>query len=284
MTYWLRWLGAAAAVLLCFSSARAHFNMLLPDKHSVKKGEDVAFTYQWGHPFEHQLFDAPEPADVYVISPDGKKTDLRKKLEEAKAPAGEKKEVTVYRFRFQPSERGDYVFVLKTPLIWMEEEKEYWQDRVKVVLHVQAQKGWDATTGDDKMELIPLSRPYGLEPGIVFQAQALGRLESRADSQPDAERKVDSAIRTSSLPLPKALVEIERYSSSPPKALPPDEQITRTAKTDPNGVVTCTLTEPGWWCIAAHRDFGTQERDGKEYPIRQRAIHWVFVDDKPAAK
>jgi len=282
----LRFLGVLAVVLMSMSWAQAHYNMLLPDKHSVKKGEEVKFTYQWGHPFEHQLFDAPKPVDFYVLSPDGKKTELTTKLEEAKAKAGDKKEVTVYRFRFQPSERGDYIFVLKTPLIWMEEEKEWWQDRVKVVLHVQTQKGWDATTGEDFMELVPLTRPYGLEPGMVFQAQALGRREWTAGSQPDKNPglKDKDAIGNINSSLPKALVEFERYNASPPKDLPPDEQITRAAKTDTNGLVTCTLTDPGWWCIAAHRDVGTRERDGKEYPIRQHAIHWVYVDDKRAAK
>ena len=85
MIRFLQRLGVLATALVCASSATAHFNMLLPDKHSVKKGEEVIFTYQWGHPFEHQLFDAPKPAHVYVLSPDGKKTDLTEKLEEAKA-------------------------------------------------------------------------------------------------------------------------------------------------------------------------------------------------------
>jgi cobalt/nickel transport protein len=264
MTHWLRWLGAAA-VLLSFSSAWAHYNMLLPDKHSIKKGEEVTFTYQWGHPFEHQLFDAPKPAGVYVLSPDGKKTDLTKKLEEAKVPAGDKKDVTVYRFRFTPGERGDYVFALQTPPIWMEEEQEFLQDSVRVVLHVQAQKEWDADAGQE-LELAPLTRPYGLLAGMVFQAQA------REHSQPPGK------------PVAGLLVEIERYNVAPSKELPPDEQITRAAKTDPNGVVTCTLTDPGWWCVAAQRQAAKKDRDGKAYPVRQRAIHWVYVDDKPAAK
>ena len=66
--------------------------------------------------------------------------------------------------------------------------------------------------------------------------------------------------------------------------MPADEHITRTAKTDPNGVVTCTLTEPGWWCITAQRDGGKKERDGKSYPVKQRATMWVFVDEKMDVK
>ena len=48
----LAWLARAA------SCGQAHYNMLLPSSSWAKKGEVVTFTYQWGHPFEHQLFDA----------------------------------------------------------------------------------------------------------------------------------------------------------------------------------------------------------------------------------
>src|SRR5262249_46557511 len=126
-----------------------------------------------------------------------------------------------------------------------------------VVLHVQAQKGWEAVVGQG-FEMTPLTRPYGLEPGMVFQAQAL--LDGK--------------------PAPRALVEIERYNATPPKQLPADEHITRSVRTDPNGVATCTLTEPGWWSITALRDGGQREHNGKKYPMKQRATLWVYVDEK----
>ena len=77
---------ALAAFGLSLSSARAHYNMLLPEKQSVKRGEPVTLLYQWGHPFEHQLFDAPAPQKVLVFSPDGKVTDLTTKLENGGGP------------------------------------------------------------------------------------------------------------------------------------------------------------------------------------------------------
>jgi cobalt/nickel transport protein len=252
---------ALALVLLGLlaSAIQAHFNMLLPQAVSAKKGEPVTFTYQWGHPFEHQLFDAPAPQSAFVLAPDGKKTDLTKTLEKVALPSGDKK-VTAYRFRFTPEQRGDYVFVLNAPPIWMEEDQEFLQDMVKVVLHVQAQKGWDTAGGQD-LDVRPLTRPYGLQAGMVFQAQV------RAGK-----------------PLADVLVEIEHYNATPPKELPPDEQITRAAKTDPNGVVTCTLTESGWWCLTATCRESTREHNGKSYPLRQRATLWVLVDEKAAPK
>jgi uncharacterized GH25 family protein len=85
-------------------------------------------------------------------------------------------------------------------------------------------------------------------------------------------------------PLANCLVEIEHYNSEAPEKLPPDEQITRAAKTDPNGVATATLADPGWWCIAAQCDGGTAMHEGKPFPVRKRAILWVHVDKKPSHK
>src|SRR5262249_20185378 len=72
MRYAIQWLLIVAALDLSIPSARGHYNMLLPERHSVRRGEPVTLLYQWGHPFEHQLFDAPAPEKVFVLSPDGK--------------------------------------------------------------------------------------------------------------------------------------------------------------------------------------------------------------------
>jgi cobalt/nickel transport protein len=226
--------------------------MLLPSTATAKKGETITLTYQWGHPFEHQLFDAPRPRSLIVIAPDGQKSELTEQLEKSTRKAGDK-DAVVYQLRFTPRQRGDFLFVLQTPPMWMEEGGEFLQDAVIVVLHVQAQKGWDALYEDEFM-LSPLTRPYGLRAGMVFQAQIHG-------------------------PRTNGLVEIERYNARPPKLLPPDEHITRTVKPDRNGVATTTLTESGWWCLTAARTHGTHMREGKSYPLRQRRTLWVFVDE-----
>jgi uncharacterized GH25 family protein len=137
-------------------------------------------------------------------------------------------------------------------------------DIVKVVYHVQAQKGWDGMV-QKEFEWSPLTRPYGLQPGAVFQAQ-LNR------GVPPDGRLLKPVVAT--------VVEVERYNATPPKELPPDEFITRTVKTDPNGVATCNLPEPGWWCLTASRDGGEREHQGKRYPVKERSTLWVFVDEK----
>src|ERR1700730_9045694 len=136
----LAWLG------LLGSPGLAHYHMLLPHSPSVKLGKTVAIDYLWGHPFEHQLFDAQAPRSLFVITPDRKKTDLGKTLEPVKVPNGEKK-ATAYRFHFSPKQRGDFLFVLNSAPVFMKEEKVFFQDTVKVVLHVEDQEGWDARAG-----------------------------------------------------------------------------------------------------------------------------------------
>jgi uncharacterized GH25 family protein len=246
---------AAVWLSLSAGSAAAHFNMLLPQSASAKKGEAITLLYQWGHPFEHQLFDAPRPQSLIVLTPDGKKTELTDKLEKTMRKTGDK-EVTAYRLRFTPQQRGDHIFVLRTPPIWLEEEGEFLQDTVKTVLHVQAQKGWDKSVGD--FEFMPLTRPYGLRPGTVFQV----------------EMQVEPALRGG-----LGLVEIERYNDVPPRKLPPDEYITRTVRLDPNGIATTTLSEPGWWCLTVGRLNGVRMQQGKNHPLRQRSTFWVWVDE-----
>jgi cobalt/nickel transport protein len=256
---------ALIALSMIAAASQAHYNMLLPGSWSAKKGDSVTITYQWGHPFEHQLFDAPLPEAVLIVPPGGAATlDLNKTRQEIKVAGEGQNKLKAHRFQFTPQERGDYVIVLHVPPIWMEEEQEFLHDKVKVVLHVQAQKGWDheSYTSDYPLDLAPLTRPYGLQPGMAFQVQ----------------------VRALGKPVPNTLVEIEHYNPAPPEKLPPDEHITRTAKSDPSGVVTTTLTDPGWWCITAQQDGGKRMRDGKEYPVRRRVTFWVYVDERSGSK
>jgi cobalt/nickel transport protein len=241
--------------LLAPLPALAHYHMLLPQAPAGERDKPISIVFQWGHPFEHELFDAVAPVGAVVVAPDGAKIDIGKSMEKIAVPAAQDKKATAYRLAFTPAQRGDFTVVAVAPMTWIEDEKEFWHDTVKVVYHVQTQKGWDQQTRQE-FELVPLTRPYGLQAGMVFQAQAFAGGKA----------------------VPGAMVEIERYNAVAPKNLPDDEQITRRVKTDPNGVLTCTLTDAGWWCINAQRDGGQCEHDGKMYPVRQRTSFWVYVD------
>ncbi len=246
------------AFLFCPGVVGAHYNMLFPSAATVKKGEVVEFTYQWGHPFEHELFDAPKPEKVNVLFPDlMTHKDLTSTLQPFKQAGADGKEVVSWKFQYTPTQRGDHSFFLATPPIWIESDKEFVQDIVRVHLHVQTQNGWEADPGDG-FRLVPLTRPYGLLPGMTFQGRVFHA--GNDDVSP--------------------LVEIERYNPAPPKELPADELTTFTTRYDPNGVFTFAFPEAGWWSFTAQRAGGMHERKGKEYPLRQRLTLWVPVEAK----
>lgn len=239
---------SALTVLVGASFAHAHYHMLLPDKPAVKAGEAVTLTYQFGHPFEHELSDAAEPEVVYVVHPDATRTDLKKGLKKVAADGPEGK-VTAYQFAFTPPKKGDYIAVAVSPMF--KGGKRPYQDVTKVVVHVESQKGWDNDAVDADtvpFDLQPLTRPYGLTPGTAFHVDVLA-----ADGKP---------VR-------RAPVEVERYNATAPKALPADEFVTRTHRTSRTGTAVVTLGEPGWWGVTATRD-GEKEQ--------HRCTLWVYVD------
>ena len=145
---------------LLTSSASAHYSMLLPQTASAKRDRKVPSCTSTAIRSNTNFWMPLAIQDIFVLTPDSKKSDLSKGIDKDHHPRRGRKMVSVYRWRFTPGQRGDYVFVLSTPPVWMEEEHEFWQDTVKVVLHVQAQKGWDAVAGQP-LEMVPLTRLYG---------------------------------------------------------------------------------------------------------------------------
>lgn len=254
---------AATASLLPSGSAHAHYHILLPDRASVKAGDQVVVTYQFGHPFEHELFDAEPPAEALLLDPDGNAVDLREAVKLVQVASGDRK-VRAFQFAVRPAGRGDHTLVVTSAPVWMADEKHFLRDVTKVVLHVQTQRGWDAPASKERFDLVPLTRPYGLRAGAAFRIQV----------GPDAEAG------------PGHLVEAERYNPIPPKVLPPEDLITQAVKTDRGGSATVTLHDAGWWAVTAiRRDSGQSlERDGRRYPVVERATLWVHVDETPALK
>ncbi len=248
----------AALLVLCWEAvAPAHYHMLLPERASAVAGKPVSFVFQFGHPFEHELFDTVVPDKVIVNTPDREALALTGTLRKIMVKGADQKDVAAYTFSFTPEKRGDYICQAYAAPLWMEHEKKFLQDSVKVVLHVQTQANWDVATSG--FEVVPLTRPYGLEPGMVFQGEVVNWDKSKAGT----------------------MVEVERYNPTAPKTLPPDEHITRVVRTDANGTFSCTLTDPGWWCITAIDPTGKKARDGKDYPLVRRATLWVYVDPRP---
>ena len=247
-------LALSAVLAVGLPAARAHFHVLMPQNVNVPPRGTAEITYWVGHPFEHMLTNASRPAQFFAVSPDGERQDLMPAAKESGIKGQEGKSFAAWRTSLKAAQRGDYVLaVVSQPVV---EGGTAHQAFIKTVLHAKAQKGWDRVL-NLPAEMVPLTRPYGLSPGTLFQVQVL------KDGKPVAG----------------AMVEIERCNEQPlPESqVPADEFVTRVVKTDPNGIATLNLPEVGWWGISAEIDGGSTESDGKQIPSVRHATYWVFV-------
>lgn len=243
-------------VLVLTGPAWGHFSILVPEEPAVRAGQGAALLFCEGHPYECQWADTPKPERAEVLLPNGQRAPLAIEPRPAKDLDG--KPITVHRLSFAPTERGDHLVLVTTPMHFDRHAGGFLQDDVKVDVRVQVQKGWDRAAGMT-VELVPLTRPYGWRAGSVFVARAMFKGKPLADAE----------------------VEIEQFHPTPPKDIPEDDAlITKVVKTDVNGYVICTLDEPGWWAIAVTAEDGTKTHEGKEYPVVRRGILWVKVEER----
>ena len=207
--------------------ASAHFNFFLPDEWSMDAPVANDVEIIWGHPYEGIYFDAPNITEVGVVKPDGTKETLSTT---DVTVTGLEESASAYKVSFTPEERGDYIVYADFEALHVEEEEVTWEDHVKAIIHYEGSIGWDHKTGQ-VMEIVPLTRPYGLEEGFVFVGQVL----------------------YNGNPLADASVEIEKYYpiGEAPDPLPEEPMITRETKTDANGIFSFTLDESGIWITAA---------------------------------
>jgi cobalt/nickel transport protein len=119
-------------------------------------------------------------------------------------------------------------------------------------------EGWDQEIGL-KTEIVPLSKPYGLYAGNVFQ----GIVKFDGEAVPYAE------------------VEVEFFNETRKAQAPTAIMITQTVKADANGVFTYAAPRSGWWGFSAlnEADFTLKALSGEEKGVELGAVLWVHFED-----
>lgn len=227
-----------AALLASALPALAHFPIAIPQEPFPQRGEVVRVVYGFGHPFEATRVDAPPLSGAFVHLPSGERQALTPAAHSAQG-------VKAWALEFTPQERGDHILVVESKPVG--HGGGSLQDLVKVVIPVSGvQRGWDRSLGL-ALEVVPLTRPYGLAPGahLRVQIQALGK------------------------PVPHAKVEVERLNLRAPEPLPAEPFITGVEKANAQGELAVSLTAAGWWVLACE----VEGPDG----VGRRAIFWVLV-------
>ncbi|MEM7566040.1 MAG: DUF4198 domain-containing protein [Pseudomonadota bacterium] len=242
-----------AAALLATTPAAAHYGMIIPSDPmlSQDEGRAIDLTLSFSHPFEEDGMVLERP-EAFTVTHDGETTDLLGALAEATVMGEPGYTLT------HPLERpGTHVFAMTPVPYWEPAEDAFIQHFTKTyVAAYDDDEGWDAELGL-RTEIVPLTKPFGLWAGNVFQG--IVHLEGE--------------------PVPYAEVEVEFYNEGQTASVPSELMITQTVKADGNGVFTYAAPTDGWWGFAAlNTATETMDHEGTAKAVELGAVIWVHFE------
>jgi len=241
-----------------FSSlADAHFQYIIPsdDIITLEENREITIDIIFGHPFEGNFINMEIPIKFGVLVR-GKNQNLMKSIRPVKVG----KKYNAFKALCKIKRPGDHIFYVEPSPYFEPAEERFIVHYAKVVVNAFGlEEGWDEEIGL-KTEIVPLTRPYGLWTGNVFQG----------------------IVKVFGKPVSYSEVEIEYYGNGKIKA-PSGPFVTQIVKTDENGVFTYACPKAGWWAFAALNEDKKKLRyaDGKEYPVEIGAVFWIKVQDMP---
>ncbi len=242
-------------LLGAFAPSMAHFQMIIPSDEIVssakkrKIGLELVFT----HPFLQIALNLKRP-EVFGVWVAGEKIDLLSTLEENRSQDRVGETISSYTTQYKIKKPGDHIFFVQPQAYWEETESIFIVHYTKTVVNAfGVEEGWDQELGL-KAEIVPLTRPYGLWVGNVFQG----------------------IVKLNGKVAPFATVEVEYYNKKAEVSASSDPFITQVVKTDANGIFTYAMPRAGWWGFAALLNDGeTMQHKGKAYPVESGAVLWV---------
>jgi cobalt/nickel transport protein len=247
-----------AAMILNFhilaSPCLAHFGMIIPSDSMVMQGESktVKLALSFSHPFEGQGMEMVKPKK-FAVRANGKKQDLLAGLTETRVMGH-----TAWSAQYKINRPGVYMFYMEPQPYWEAAEDIFIVHYTKTVVTAFGDdEGWDEEIGL-KTEIIPLSKPFGLYAGNVFQG----------------------IVKLNGKPVPFAKVEVEYYNMDAKIEAPTAYMIAQTIKADQNGVFTYAAPAAGWWGFAALNPADDKlSHNGEPKDVELGAVIWVEFHD-----
>jgi cobalt/nickel transport protein len=234
--------------------AWSHFGMIIPSDDIVSKedNKEITLSVKFIHPFEGHYMNMDMPKAFGVMA-GGEKQDLLQSLNKKMI-----KNYMTWETSYRIKRPGDYIFFVEPSPYWEPAEEAFIIHYTKIIVNaLSLEEGWDSELGL-KTEIVPLTRPYGLWAGNVFQGIV----------------KVDGKI------VPYAEVEVEYYNEDGKMKPPAEPYITQVIKADENGIFTYAMPKSGWWGFAALNTADYKiKQEGKEYPVEIGAVLWVRTRD-----
>jgi cobalt/nickel transport protein len=244
----------AAWGLVAAGPVLAHFGMLIPSQATVSKADPkrVDLQVSFSHPFEMVGMDMVKPKAFGVLA-GGSKEDLLGTLKPATVMGK-----AAWSGQYPLKKPGVYTFFMEPEPYWEPAEDAFIVHCTKVVVPAFGdEQGWDKEIGQ-KIEIVPLTRPFGLYAGNVFQG--IVKLDGKS--------------------MPYAEVEIEFYNKDNQAEAPNEYMVTQVVKADRNGVFTYAAPQPGWWGFAALTTADYKlKKDGRDKAVEIGGVIWVYFQE-----
>lgn len=227
-------------ILITFTNA--HFLTFIPstDNITTTKESKILFDAMFIHPFEQSGMTMEKPEGVFL----GK--------EKLPLMQTSKFNHKAWKSEYQIKKPGIYQFYVQPKPYFEESEGKFISHVPKLIISAFGlENGWDEPIGL-KYEIIPMSKPFALYAGNLFQGKVLHNGKPASNVE----------------------VEVELFNEFNLKA-PTDSHITQVVKTDKNGVFSFVMNHKGWWGFAALIEEGEEVYKGKKYPIENGALLWV---------
>jgi cobalt/nickel transport protein len=244
----------AAVAALAAGAAQAHYGMIIVSDPMLAQedGRAVALEISFSHPFERLGMTLERPAAFGVVA-NGEPQDLLDQLEPATlmGEAG-------FSLDYAITAPGTYIFHMEPQPYWEPAEDAFIVHYTKTYVTAFGEdEGWDAELGL-KTEIVPISKPFALWAGNVFQGVV--KLDGEA--------------------VPHAEVEVEYYNRDGAAVAPDELMVTQTVKADANGVFTYAAPHAGWWGFAAlNTAEHTIAHEGEDKTVELGAVIWVRFED-----
>ena len=240
----------ALIAVLAANPAAAHYGMIIPSDPmlSQEDGRSVDLTLSFSHPFDEDGMVLERP-EAFTVTHEGETTDLLGDLSEATVM-----DEPGYEMSYDLERPGAHGFAMTPVPYWEPAEDAFIQHFTKTYVAAYGDdEGWDAELGL-RTEIVPLTKPFGLWEGNVFQGTVM--LEGE--------------------PVPFAEIEVEFYNEGQAASVPFDLMITQTVKADANGLFTYAAPTDGWWGFAALNTAPeTMDHEGEAKPVELGAVIWV---------
>lgn len=244
--------GVGIALLLSATIASAHYPFLIADRSPDmgQRGGLLNLTYGLGELHEELFVEARTPDWVRGYTFDGGTFELTDKLQ---------KNGKISNIKYRSRRIGDTWIVAHIPMTWSTHDSTFTETTVRMIVHQGLSRGWETPLGLP-LEIVPLNQPYGLLPGDSF------RMELLHDGEP----------------LVGAKIYAEKYYEKPlQKPYPSESLLTRTSRTDRNGIANINLHSPGWWVLFVLHELDDMEKEGQSGVATLQDAVWVYVDDMP---